>query len=382
MSRANREQVAYIAEVTWGTTPSTPTGQILNCTNCSLGQTNETQVSNFIRSDTNRAGIVRTGINAGGDLGIELQYGAYDDLIAAALRATWGATIAISATTISAAAADNSFNDSGSGFGSIVVGQWVRVAGFATAANNGYFRVLTKTTGKITVAGGTLVNESASPTVTIKGALLKNGTTDKSFTIQRDLQDVSQRLIFKGQRVSTFALNLGLKAIANGSFSFLGMQGTRSGTSIWSATTAAVTTDSMNSVNDVKKVFIDDTLLSVDLTQIDFSVSTNAEALNAIGTLFATDIKTGSIGVTGTLTEYFEDGTLLDKSLAFTPFQLSFVTEDAAGNAYVWDLPQCYITGGSPSNPGIDQVITSPYNIAAVLDPTLGFTMGVTRIPA
>jgi hypothetical protein len=66
-------------------------------------------------------------------------------------------------TTISAAAADNSFNDSGNGFPALLqAGDFVTLSGFANAANNGTFTVTgTPAPGKFTVSGGPLVNESA-----------------------------------------------------------------------------------------------------------------------------------------------------------------------------------------------------------------------------
>lgn len=72
------------------------------------------------------------------------------------------------AATISAAAADNSFNDSGSGFPSnLVAGDVVEVSGFATPANNGRFLVVSATTAKIVISG-TLTLEAATPGVMVK----------------------------------------------------------------------------------------------------------------------------------------------------------------------------------------------------------------------
>jgi hypothetical protein len=71
---------------------------------------------------------------------------------------------------VSAAAADNSFNDSGGGFPPLLVaGDIVETSGFASAANNGRFVVTgTPTTAKIQVSA-VLVNESAGakPTVLV-----------------------------------------------------------------------------------------------------------------------------------------------------------------------------------------------------------------------
>ena len=70
-------------------------------------------------------------------------------------------------TTISASVTDNSFNDSGNGFPILVPGDKIVVEGFETAGNNGAFKVVTATTSKLTVSGGTLVNEVAGQKVNV-----------------------------------------------------------------------------------------------------------------------------------------------------------------------------------------------------------------------
>lgn len=384
MSEANRESLGFIAESTFGTNPG-GTKQLLNFTSTTLGMSSDTTQSNFIRADTNRAGTIRTGVNPGGNIGIELQYGGYDSFFEAVLRGAFATALSASAVTISAASADNSFNGSGgSEFTNAVVGQWVRVAGFATAANNGYFRVTSKpTNAKIIVAGGTLVNESAGPAVTVKGSLLANGTTQKSFTIERHFQDISKYILLAGQRVSEVALNFNTADIAGGSISFLGANvAAASGSSGFSGSTAAATTQSMNTVNHIKKIFIDNVVSSADFTSLDLTISTNAEAVRRLGSLTAANVRQGSIGVSGNIGVYFEDTTFLDKNYNFTSLDMALVIEDDAGNAYVFHLPEAHLLSGNPDNQGIDTTITENYSFAAVLDPTLLTTMSITRIPA
>lgn len=381
MTSANRESIAFIEEVTWGTTPSTPTGQIVNFTGCTLGSENEATQSSTVRSDTNRVGNIRTGRTVSGDLGFELQYGGHDDFMEGVLRNDWATALAITAnTTVSAAASDNSFNGTGL-FANAVPGQFVRVSGFSTAANNGYFRVVSKTNDKIVVAGGTLTNEAATPPITIKGAILKNGTTQKSYTVERHFQELTQFLSFTGVRMDTMQLNISTGSIVTGSFATMGKTPARSGSTLWSGTTAAVTTDQFNSVNDLKRVWIDDSLVTTDLTEISFSVGTNSQKRPAIGSLDGEGIIQNSIAVSGTFSEYFENGTLLDKNIDYTDFSIGFVLEDGDGNAYGFSFPKCNITGGKPDNGGIDTQITIPYNFSSVLHPTLGFTVAITRMP-
>ncbi len=81
-------------------------------------------------------------------------------------------TVTITATTISAAASDNSYNDSGSGFGSFGVGDQIIVTGFTGNAVNNIFSatVTAATAAKLTIGGAdgdVIVDEAAGDSVTI-----------------------------------------------------------------------------------------------------------------------------------------------------------------------------------------------------------------------
>ena len=76
-----------------------------------------------------------------------------------------------SATTISAAAADNSINDSANNFPLYANGTLLTISGFTgTPANNGTVTVTSSTASKIVVTGITFVNDAAGETVTIAAA--------------------------------------------------------------------------------------------------------------------------------------------------------------------------------------------------------------------
>lgn len=73
--------------------------------------------------------------------------------------------------TVSASSTDNSFNDSGSGFPALSAGDLIQVAGFTDSANNGEFRVVSRTAAKVIVTDDTtLVTEAAGDDVTVTPA--------------------------------------------------------------------------------------------------------------------------------------------------------------------------------------------------------------------
>lgn len=96
------------------------------------------------------------------------------------------ATVTITAATLSAAAADNSYNDSGSGFvaAGFTVGMHVRVSGFTgNVANNITDAVVTAVTaGKLTIGGtdgDVIVDDAAGESVTITAWESVRATADQ-----------------------------------------------------------------------------------------------------------------------------------------------------------------------------------------------------------
>lgn len=379
---SNYESLGYEAESTYGTTVGT-TKKFVNFTNHSLGSEVQYTNSNFVRSDTNIAGTILTAIDAGGDVGIELQYGGYDDFMEAALRGAFSTPLDISASNISFTASDNSINSSGAAFGNAVVGMWIKVTGAANAANNGYFKVVTATSSKLTLAGGTVVDESAGASITVDGSVCKNSTTQKSFSFERNWTDLTNQYdVIKGARVNSFGLNFPLNTIATGTINFLAKNATLATSTAFSGTTAAPTTQSMNSITNVKEIFIDNTTATYSFTNIDFSITTNSEALRVIGDSAAVDVQQNSIGVTGNFGIYMEDNALITKLRAATSIDLAFVVEDDAGNGYVFHFPEVKLTsGGTTPNEGVNNTKVQNIGFTAVYDPTLAITASVSKFP-
>lgn len=85
----SRARLAYIAENTWGTTPTSPAFKEINPTKHSLGLEKEGFQSETIRSDR-QIDDFRHGVRqSSGEIGIEFRAESWDDLLQAALMGTW-----------------------------------------------------------------------------------------------------------------------------------------------------------------------------------------------------------------------------------------------------------------------------------------------------
>ena len=96
MSDANRIQLRYCEEDTWGTTPATRALQELRLTGESLSYNIANIVSTEIRDDRQVTDLIQTGAECGGGTNFELSYGTYDDFMEGALWSDWSADLAIS----------------------------------------------------------------------------------------------------------------------------------------------------------------------------------------------------------------------------------------------------------------------------------------------
>ncbi len=229
MSDTSRVQLYYVEEEQYGVTPALEMGEA-RFTGESLGFNIENITSNEIRSDRQITDLIQTGAESSGDINFEMSFEAFDDFLAGSLFNDW-VVIDLSGTDISVDAIDNSFNSSATDLSSVKAGQFIKVGGFTNTENNGYHKVLSVTASKVTTSS-TLVDEVAGDTITIKGDYLRNGTTKKSFSMEKLFSDISKYINFKGMVVGTTSLNVSSGEILNGSFGFMGKDSASSDTSI------------------------------------------------------------------------------------------------------------------------------------------------------
>lgn len=120
IASGSRHSLAFVAEVTYGTTPATPTWTDVRHTACTLGLTKETVESEEIRSDRQILTVRHGNRAAGGDIEAELSYGTFDTLLEAGLCGTWNTDVLKAGTTRRSFTFERKFND---------ITQYLRVLG-------------------------------------------------------------------------------------------------------------------------------------------------------------------------------------------------------------------------------------------------------------
>lgn len=385
MSSSINHALHYVPEVTYGTTPANPAWVGLRKTGANIGLTREMVISNEIRSDRQiKCGHLgnKTG---GGEITGELAPLDFDALILSAMCcAAWAARVApYTASTISADAADNSYNDSANLFPLLLPGDKFTVSGFTGAVgNNQAVFVVSRTAGKIIVSGGVaLVNDAAGEAVTITCNTItaKPGTTRSSVSLLRHFTDIEEAgepfHVIPGVDINNLALTFALGANVTASFAAIARDYIPDGTAPAGSTyTPAGSICPFNSLAGT-------ILEGGDVLGIASEVSLTLEnGMEPRPVLMSTLTKKPSIGkasVTGSLTVYFETSALLQKFLSETTSSLSVTVESGAWR-YNFYLPSIKYIGAQPDVEGVaDITLTMPFQ--AFLDSTAETNFAISK---
>jgi hypothetical protein len=384
MANSNQVGLAIWEESAFGTLPVGEDLKAVRFRSESLAKSTASTISQEIRSDRQIADMIRTGIGAGGSIDYELSYGssggtssAFDMLLEASLGSDdWTAVVT---NTGSWSTSGSNIVGTNVSIG-IDVGRWVRLKDDATVL--GYHLVTAvpdANTLTVTPAPSSLTGTGDEEVEA--GGFIKNGTTERSFSIERSHSDLSNVFEqYAGMTVNGVSLSVATGAIAGGSFSFLGKTETSATATMGDGgNTAHVSNSVMNAVDHISALRENHTSLGTVVQSIAFDLTNNLYPRNAVGTLGATDIGVGSINVSGSLVVYFANNTTLDKYRDWTTTSLTAVFQDSSGNAYCIHLPAVKLSAGTATAAGLNQDVFANFAFQAFRDSTLNETIRITR---
>ncbi len=382
MSDTSRVKLAYVVETDYATKVTTGNLQTLRIAGESLKQDTSVSQSNEIRSDRQITSVRRSRVSASGGVDFELSYGTYDALFAAAfLDSAWSeAKTIIALGTVSAVASGNKFT-AAAWTAAPDVGDWLKVSGFATAANNGLFKVVSKTSTEIVVSGGTLVNEADKTGVSItQGGAIVNGSTLKTYNIERTYEDLTTELsLFLGMAINGLNINVPVEGAITGSLDFMGSSEESATASGGAGYDAATTTEHMTAL-DVTNLM--ENQAAMDIRSFGLSLNNNLRQRMIVGSSGVLSIGAGRCLVSGTLEAYYTDNAIYDKYLNGTATALAVQLTDPAGNVYVLDCPAVKYTAGQRPATGPDGDVVVPLTWSAHAHATENVTIRLVRFPA
>lgn len=380
----------YIEEVTLGVTPAAALTK-MQVVSSSIDAQISTTVSNQINPNGSESDLVQTEGSTSGEIGIEWQYASYTPFVESALRSDATAAFSLTALDISSAAADNSINSVAAAFvpANIPVGSWIVFKGFTggnIANNDKPAKVVSVTTAKIVVSGITLVDDAAGESVTVKGGnVIRNATTRKSFTIEKEFTDMTTTFAsHTGMVVNTMNINAAVGSIVTGSFGFNGLNTAYGTTTVGTGADIAATSNEVFSpVSSIGTIYESGTALSgTCLRSINLTTTSNTRNSQCLGNLYPSAINIGTIGITGTIEAYFNSTALLTKFLNATETSLAYWFDDAAGNHFVVEMPKVKFSTGSVSGISKNSDAMVSLGFTALYDSVDGYAIQVCQIPA
>ena len=358
---------------------------IVRFTGESIREIASVETSKEIRSDRQIQDFIKTSRSVEGDLNFELSFEAYDDYLEALLHSSgFSAPVSINGTTFSMDAADNSLNDSAAGLisGGLVINQWVKTTGFTDPANNGIFKVLTLTAGKAVLGGGTVVTEADGDSVTTKmGPYITNGTTKRSFTGEREMEDLTN--VFQtitGLRFNTMRLAVAAESFITGAFGFMGKQEASAAATVGTSEVNPPENEVMSASEDALRIL--ENLVAFTLREINIDISNNLRKRSVIGSATPAAIGSGTINVAGSLKLDFANNTSLDKFTQFTPTSIAILLQDSLGNAYIIEMPNVRFSSNAHNPTAIDTDIDEETDFTAFRDATEGVTIRIAKFAA
>lgn len=202
--------------------------------------------------------------------------------------------------------------------------------------------------------GGTWTAEAAGTPNTLKA-----GTTKRSFSIETGFIDISEYFLYKGMFIDTLDLDVKPSAITTMKLGFMG-QGYSAATS--TSDSATPTAASTNSPMDSFTGIVTEGGGSIAyVTGITMNLKNNDDVAMVIGNESMIDYFPGRIDITGEMTAFFPDATLLNKFLNETESALTFTLQGVPTNKTLeFNLPRIkYVSGAVPvsSEKGLVQTL-------------------------
>ena len=380
-----RTQLLRIAESTWGTTPGTPNMTKTRYTTADLGANVDFIESKEIRSDRLTSDLRQGVLSGKGSIDAELISGAYDDLLAAMMGSAWqsnaiamtAANVAVDGTLLTFTRATGSFLTDG-----FLAGQLITTTGFTNGGNNGMFVITAVTATVITCANAVgLVTEAstAGRTIVNTNNVLKIGTLIPSFTMEQGYLDIAAYEVMTGVVVDKFSLSAKASQIVTAKFDLLAKAYTTGVSTIATGgTTNAPTYSPMDTFSGSIK---EGGSTIATITAIELQLDNSSEVAKTVASKNLSDLRFGRSKITGKISAYFQDFSLITKFINETVSSLDFTLAGIPNNKTLeFTLPRIKYTG--QSNPvNKETLLMQDLNFTALVDPLTLTNLLLTRVP-
>lgn len=206
--------------------------------------------------------------------------------------------------------------------------------------------------------------------------VLKAGTVEHSFTLERRHPDIGEYTSYKGCYINKFSLSIKPNAMITGSFDIVGLAGATSTTPLAATPTASKTDMTYDSY---RGELIEGGLPIGVVTALDIALDNGIQPQFVLFEKSAPFVSWGKSSLTGSLSVFFTDNTMAQKFLDGTYSSVEFTLGDGTSKSYTITIPRVLYTGADvPMQADGPLTLTMPFT--AILDPTLGTNIQIERI--
>lgn len=278
-------------------------------------------------------------------------------------------------------------------------GMFIKIGGaavvnrFDTVALNDWVRVkavLSATELQLTGLPAGWTNDTGASKqikVQIPNADIINGITMISDTIVESFLDHAPvtHQVFSGMRVNTINLEARPRAIIPMTISFIGTKGEILDDipeGITGATYLPPSSDTViNATSNVATLREGGVPIKGGncVTSLSIQINNNFREDLCVGHTEAAAVGAGVFQVTGTMSTYFGDKSMVEKVIKNTESSLLAVFRDFQGQVVLWDMPRLKYTSGSPGVPGKNTSTTAELGYQAIRHPDFDYTLRLSK---
>lgn len=318
------KEVRYKKETTWGDLAGTSGGVKLRRVSADFNPTADVYSSNEINT-TFQTIDSRLGVRgAEGSLNGELSPGSYADFYGSVVARAFTSVTGTSGASVTIATSGTNFTITrGSGSwltDGIKVGHVVRMTGAglnaANVSNNCLVISMTSTVLTVMVLSDTaLVAEGPIASVSLAPAgkvtyVPQTGHTDDSYNIEEWYADIEESAVYTGMKVGTANIQLPSTGIVTTDFSFMGKGLTDSDTTAYFTSPTGPSTTGL--LTAVQGALLLNGSNAACITDANIGIERAMEPAQCVGSNFNSEIFTGKINVSGSVSAYFSDSTMRD----------------------------------------------------------------------
>jgi hypothetical protein len=348
--------VRAIKETVFGEIPVAGNPVELRITGEGLAFDISKESSKEINKDRTVSSMIPVTANSSGDLSSEVYYAGNDPMLESVMQSAFvkfgvngvGAvtTSDVTATTITASVAPTG----NSAFTMLQRGQWFRLGNTVGPNAGKILRVsptVSPTSTVLTLDPSTPAAVSSAEAIVIQSSRLTHGTTQTSWTLERENSDIGVFIAYAGMTPSKLNWQISSGALSSMKFDFMGKNGIENVvTNLPGTPTASPAYEIHSGVGGATNaVWADGAPLTgtyVKSVGLDFDNALRSQ--EAIGTLGAIGIGSGTINCTLSLQVYFANKDLFTKFRTNQNSNFIFSSTDADGNGYIITIPKANIS--------------------------------------